>query len=293
MEASFYEKLADNGVKCTLCSHECVLLPNEMGICKCRVNKDGVLVAKTYGQISGMTSENLGEMGFHFYPNKELKLLSISGYGCNMNCPYCANAHISQGRIHTETLDKEDLVDRLKNLKKSSGVRGVCYTFNEPLIWFEHVRDYSKMLHDEGFMNAMETNGMAHPQAFKELLANMDLVNIDYKGFDKDFYEDYVHGDYQNVLENIQALEESGVYYEVSCVIVAGENDDEAAFEEGMKVLKEKAPSARINLLAVVIRHDEENIQVPTMEKMDALLAIAQRYFTDVKIVEREVLPRW
>lgn len=293
MEASFYEKLADNGVKCTLCSHECVLLPNEMGICKCRVNKDGVLVAKTYGQISGMTSENLGEMGFHFYPNKELKLLSISGYGCNMNCPYCANAHISQGRIHTETLDKEDLVDRLKNLKKSSGVRGVCYTFNEPLIWFEHVRDYSKMLHDEGFMNAMETNGMAHPQAFKELLANMDLVNIDYKGFDKDFYEDYVQGDYQNVLENIQALEESGVYYEVSCVIVAGENDDEAAFEEGMKVLKEKAPSARINLLAVVIRHDEENIQVPTMEKMDALLAIAQRYFTDVKIVEREVLPRW
>lgn len=293
MEACYYNKLEDGGVECTLCSHKCVLLPGEMGICKCRVNNDGVLVAKTYGVISGMTTETLGEMGFHFYPKEDLQLLSISGYGCNMNCPYCANKHISQGRIHTEPLHQEDLINRLKNLKKSSGVRGVCYTFNEPLIWFEHVRDYAKAVHEAGFYNAIETNGMIHPEAFKEILAYMDLVNIDYKGFSKEFYETYVHGDFDNVLENIHALEESGVFYEVSCVIVAGENDDEAFFEEGMRILKEKAPTARINLLAVVTRPDEEGIQVPSMEKMDALLDIAQRYFTDVKIVEREVLPRW
>ena len=107
MEASYYRKLEDGAVECQLCAHQCVIQPGEMGICRCRVNDNGTLIAKTYGEISGMTTEDLIEMGFYFYPDKELRLLSISAYGCNMNCPYCINHHISQGRIHTEHLDPE------------------------------------------------------------------------------------------------------------------------------------------------------------------------------------------
>lgn len=294
MEAAFYQKLEDGAVECQLCSHQCMLLPGEMGICKCRVNEDGMLIAKTYGEISGLDTETLNEMGFHFYPDKDLKLLSISAYGCNMNCPYCANQHISQGRIHTEDLSIEDLSERLNNLKRSTGVRGVCYTFNEPLIWYEHVRDYAQMVHEKGFMNAMETNGMINPDAFRSLLEWMDLVNIDYKGFSEEFYHDYVKGDFKNVLENIEILAQSGVYYEVTCVLLAGVNDNDAEFEEGMKILQKIAPNAPVNLLAVVPRprYEDDQELVPSVEKMNDLLNIAEKYFDQVKIVEREVRPR-
>ena len=293
MEACYYRKLDDGAVECQLCSHQCVIQPGEMGLCKCRINDKGTLIAKTYGEISGMTTEDLTEMGFYFYPDKDLKLLSISAYGCNMNCPYCINRHISQGRIHTEHLNLEDLVERLKNLHRSQGVNGVCYTFNEPLIWFEHVRDYSKVVRENGYMNALETNGMIHPEAFKLLLETMDMVNIDYKGFNADFYRNYVQGDYENVLENIATLAKSGVYYEVTCLIVAGENDAEADFEQGMQALQTVAPDAPVNLLAVVPGNKEDVVSQPSMEKMADLLAIAEKYFDKVQIVARDQAPQW
>ena len=289
MEAAFYEKLEDGAVVCHLCSHECLLLPGERGICKCRVNENGTLIAKTYGEVSGLTTENLKEMGFHFYQDKKLHLLSMSGYGCNMNCPYCINKHISQSRIYTESLPIGELLGRLENLKASpASVKGVCYTFNEPLIWYEHVRDYAQALHEGGYINAIETNGMINPEAFRSLLPLLDLVNIDYKGFDEEFYKDYLHGDFQNVLENIKILAESGVYYEVTCVIVANVNDNDAAFEKGMQILQKIAPKAPLNLLAMVPADKSEADMVPSVEKMADLLDIAEKYFEQVKIVERE-----
>lgn len=293
MEACYYRKLEDGAVECQLCSHHCVILPGEMGICRCRVNDNGVLIAKTYGEISGMTTETLDEMGFHFYPDKDLKLLSISAYGCNMNCPYCINRHISQGRIHTEHLGPEELVERLKNLHRSRGVNGVCYTFNEPLIWFEHVRDYSKVVREAGYLNALETNGMIHTEAFQQLLETMDIVNIDYKGFNEEFYRDYLQGDFNNVLENIAALAKSGVYYEVTCLIVANVNDNDAEFEKGMQLLHDAAPDALVNLLAVVPQNKEEIKTEPSVEKMNDLLEIAKKYFSQVQIVAREKAPQW
>lgn len=142
-------------------------------------------------------------------------------------------------------------------------------------------------------MNALETNGMINPQAFKTLLETMDLVNVDYKAFDADTYRDYLKGDYANVLENIGLLAESGVYYEVTCLIVADVNDDAAQFEKGMQALKEVAPEAPVNLLAVVPRSKEEADMEPSLEKMHDLLEIAQRYFTQVQIVDRDKAPQW
>lgn len=293
MEASYYRKLEDGAVECQLCAHQCVIQPGEMGICRCRVNDHGVLIAKTYGEISGMTTENLTEMGFYFYPEKDLQLLSISAYGCNMNCPYCINRHISQGRIHTEPLAPAELLQRMENLRRGSGVSGVCYTFNEPLIWYEHVRDYSKIVREAGFMNALETNGMINPDAFRTLLETMDMVNIDYKAFDAETYRDYLQGDHDNVLENIRILAESGIYYEVTCLLVDGVNDSDAQFEQGMQQLHAVAPEAQVNLLAVVPRDKEEAEMVPSTQKMSDLLAIAEKYFDKVQIVDRDKAPQW
>ena len=64
--------------------------------------------------------------------------------------------------------------------------------------------------------------------------------------------------------------------------------------EEGMKILQKIAPNAPLNLLAVVPRprFEEDEALVPSVEKMSDLLNIAEKYFEQVKIVEREVRPR-
>ena len=134
---------------------------------------------------------------------------------------------------------------------------------------------------------------MINSEAFATLLETMDMVNIDFKAFDADTYRDYLHGDYENVLENIAILAKSGVYYEVTCLIVAGVNDDPAQFEAGMQALKEAAPEAPVNLLAVVPRQEEDADTEPSLERMHELLAIAERYFLQAQIVDRDKAPQW
>ena len=83
------------------------------------------------------------------------------------------------------------------------------------------------------------------------------------------------------------------MYYEVTCLIVAGVNDDNETFEAGMKALKAVAPNAPVNLLAMVPQKDEEADLVPSAEKMHALLDIAAQYFEQVGIVDRNESSLW
>lgn len=283
MEAAYYTQWKNGTVKCLLCPHECVIEPGKYGVCRARYHQDGKLIVKTYGEVSGMTMESLEEMSFYFYPEKDINFFSIGSYGCNFVCPYCFNKHISQARIHTESLSIENLLMRINNLK-GQNVRGVCYTFNEPGIWFEHVRDYSKAIHDAGYLNAMETNGHLNSDAFKELLTHMDLVNLSYKGFDEEFYIDFCEGDFETVCKNIEILYQSGIYYEISCVIVKDVNDEEKFFRKGMETLKSLAPNARVSIIPVV-PSDEENMVPPSLAVLSDLEEVAKEYFDEVKLV--------
>ena len=83
------------------------------------------------------------------------------------------------------------------------------------------------------------------------------------------------------------------MYYEVTCLIVANVNDNDAEFDKGMQALQQVAPEAPINLLAVVPRNKEELEMVPSIEKMNDLLEIAKKYFAQVQIVDREKAPQW
>jgi len=50
-EAMFYEKLADDKVKCHLCNHFCTIAPDKRGICSVRENRKGVLYSLVYGRV--------------------------------------------------------------------------------------------------------------------------------------------------------------------------------------------------------------------------------------------------
>jgi pyruvate formate lyase activating enzyme len=54
MEAMYYEKVKEGGLRCRLCPHNCIIQEGKAGICKVRRNTGGILVAETWGKLSAI-----------------------------------------------------------------------------------------------------------------------------------------------------------------------------------------------------------------------------------------------
>ena len=70
----------------------------------------------------------------------------------------------------------------------SQGNVGVAYTYNEPLVGYEFVRDCSQAVHARGQVNVLVSNGQVNDAPLSELLPLIDAANIDLKGFTAEVY---------------------------------------------------------------------------------------------------------
>lgn len=90
----------------------------------------------------------------------------------------------------------EGLTDLAVDLSKQEpGNIGVAFTYNEPTVCFEFIRDTSKLLHEAGLKSVVVTNGGLVREYADELLPHVDALNIDLKGFSDEFYR-YVKGEF-------------------------------------------------------------------------------------------------
>ena len=68
-EASFYEKLPNHRVKCSLCERRCKIPQGSKGFCRTRVNIKGKLYTLVYGDIASMESRPIEiKPFFHYWP---------------------------------------------------------------------------------------------------------------------------------------------------------------------------------------------------------------------------------
>ncbi|MBR6473548.1 MAG: radical SAM protein, partial [Firmicutes bacterium] len=114
---------------------------------------------------------------------------------------------------------------------RSRGNIGVAFTYNEPLVGYEYVRDAARLIHDKGMKSVMVTNGTASSDILDELLPYIDAMNIDLKGFTDHYYEDVLGGDRQMVMDFIAKAAET-CHVELTTLIVPGENDSEEEIRE-------------------------------------------------------------
>ena len=249
-EARFYETLDDKKVQCHLCPHECVIAPDKTGLCKVRRNTEGVLYSLIYGEY---TSANLDPIEkkplYHFYPGEHI--FSIGTYGCNFTCEFCQNWQISQEVCDTRTVLPKEIVD----LCLSRGSIGIAYTYNEPTIWYEFVYDCSAAAHEANLVNALVTNGYISPEPLRELLPHVDAMNIDLKSFRDAFYKKTCGGRLQPVLDTI-ATASKRTHVELTTLIVPGQNDDPAEWDEAARWIAENAsPDTPLHLSAYTPRY--------------------------------------
>ncbi len=226
-EARFYNKLEDNKVHCTLCSHECIISTAKRGTCGVRENNDGILYALNYGKLAAQHIDPIEKKPlFHFYPGS--KSYSISTVGCNFRCVFCQNHDISQmpaltNRIIGKYVSPEDVVEQALKYDCKS----ISYTYTEPTIYFEYALDVAKIAHQHNIKNVFVTNGYFSLEALREIVPYLDAANIDLKSFSEDFYKKLCGAKLSPVLDTIKLLKECGIWIEVTTLIIPSKNDSD------------------------------------------------------------------
>ena len=203
-----------------------MIAEGKSGLCLGRKNVGGKLVAASYGEVVSIAVDPIEKKPlYHFLPGSEI--LSVATYGCNLRCPFCQNAEISQqvtGSRHVEP-------DELLALAKRHGTPSIAYTYNEPCIWFEYLMDAGKLMHEAGIKNVLVTNGMLNPEPLAELLPLISAMNIDLKSIRPGFYREYVKGDLETVLHAIRTAAKA-CHVELTNLLIPGRNDSESEIRE-------------------------------------------------------------
>lgn len=153
-------------------------------------------------------------------------ILSVGSFGCNMDCPFCQNYEIvgAGEDFPSESVTPRRLAELAEGLKTRGNI-GLAYTYNEPLVGWEFVRDCAAEIRARGMKNVLVTNGTAEPEIQRELLPLIDAYNIDLKGFTEEWYGK-LGGDLETA-KNFIAAAAGAAHVELTTLIVPGENDGE------------------------------------------------------------------
>ncbi|MBP5745199.1 MAG: AmmeMemoRadiSam system radical SAM enzyme [Lachnospiraceae bacterium] len=215
---------------CNVCFRHCSIDDGNLGFCRARSSKDGHVYPINYGRVTSLALDPIEKKPLNrFYPGS--KILSVGSFGCNLRCPFCQNSEISwddqvdRWQKTAESLLPKELADIAKECVGRGNI-GVAFTYNEPLIGYEYVRDTAKLIHEMGLKNVLVTNGTATKEVYEELADLIDAMNIDLKGFGTHYYSDILKGDLDMVLEMIESAVKR-CHVELTTLIIPGENDSE------------------------------------------------------------------
>ena len=221
-QAGHYQVLDQGKVRCGLCPQGCVIAPGALGLCRSRTNEDGRLMLTNYGRYTSLALDPIEKKPlYHFHPGRNI--LSIGGLGCNFQCAFCQNWNIAHGDVSVQFTTPEELAEHARVCGRRN--TGVAFTYNEPMIWFEFIRDTAPLLRERGLAVVLVTNGFINPEPFAELAPLVDAMNVDLKSFDDGFYRKYCKGRVAPVKETIAAAVKAGVWVEATQLLVPGLND--------------------------------------------------------------------
>ena len=215
-------------IVCESCMHRCSLGDGQRGICRARKNENGRIICENYGMVTSLALDTIEKKPLKRFRSGSM-ILSVGSYGCNLRCPFCQNHEISMidGETAEETvgavyLSPEWLANKATECREEGNI-GVAFTYNEPLVGWEYVRDTAKLVKEAGMDNVLVTNGSASLGVLEEILPYIDAMNIDLKGFRADYYKK-LGGDLETVKRFI-ARAVRDCHVELTTLIVPGEND--------------------------------------------------------------------
>ena len=268
-------------VTCELCFHRCELAEGQTGFCRARICRDGTVVPLNYGRLTSLALDPIEKKPLRRFRPGSL-ILSVGSFGCNLRCPFCQNHEISMARdgaIQTVDVSPEQLANKAEELI-SRGNIGVAYTYNEPLVGYEYVRDCAAAVHDRGMVNVLVSNGTIKEQPWRELLPYLDAANIDLKGFTSEWYR-RLGGNLDTVKRSI-ALAAERCHVEVTTLLVPGENDCTTEIRALAKWLASVNPDIPLHLSRFFPRYQMQDHLPTPVERVYQLAEDARNWLTYV-----------
>ena len=268
---------------CPVCFHHCILSEGQCGRCRARKNVKSKVICENYGKVTALALDPIEKKPLrHFMPGS--LILSVGSYGCNLSCPFCQNHDISMGD-GTVTDYREITPEELTALAAAYREQGdaygrrnigVAFTYNEPLAGYEFVRDTAKMVRERGMKNVLVTNGTAELSVLEEILPYIDAMNIDLKGFTKDYYR-MLGGSLEAVKAFIRRAAEE-CHVELTTLIVPGENDSAEEMEREAEWIASVDPETVLHVTRFFPRYKMADRQATDVETVCRLRDTAAEY---------------
>ena len=227
----YWHRLDDGRIQCDVCPRYCKLQDGQQGLCFVRACENGKVVLTTYGRSSGFCVDPIEKKPLnHFLPGTPV--LSFGTAGCNLSCKFCQNWDISKSR-EIDTLADEASPEVIANAARQLGCRSVAFTYNDPVIFMEYAIDVAQACHAVGIKTVAVTAGYVCDEPRREFYRYMDAANVDLKAFTERFYKQIAAGHLQPVLDTLTYLKrETNVWFEITTLLIPGENDSEKELEE-------------------------------------------------------------
>jgi len=257
---------------CSTCPRGCLVASGMLGACRSRRGGDTCVEPEGYGRITSLALDPIEKKPIACW-RPGTTVLSLGGYGCNMRCPFCQNASIAQAGpddVPWRTVTPEWVVRQALELAEHDCI-GIAYTYNEPLVNWEFLRDTGELAHKAGLVNVLVSNGMANSAVISQVAPLVDAANIDLKCFTDAGYRS-LGGHLSTVMHTIETLAAlSTCHLEVTTLVVPGLSDDDAQVEAMARWLASLDASIPYHLSRFFPRHrmaDAAPTPLPTMRRL-------------------------
>ena len=246
----YWHKLEDGRIQCDTCPRYCKLQEGQRGMCFVRARQDDQIVLTSYGRSSGFCVDPIEKKPLnHYLPGTPI--LSFGTAGCNLACKFCQNWDISKSR-EIDILADAASPELIARAASQLGCSSVAFTYNDPVIFMEYAIDVALACHELGIMAVAVTAGYMCKEPREELYKYMDAANVDLKGFTERFYKQICVGQLQAVLDTLVYLKHhTNVWFEITTLLIPGENDSEAEIEEETQwIMENLGPDVPIHFTA-------------------------------------------
>jgi pyruvate formate lyase activating enzyme len=246
----YWHTLEDRRIQCDLCPRFCRLHEGQRGLCFVRARQGDAMVLTTYGRSSGFCIDPIEKKPLnHFLPGTPV--LSFGTAGCNLTCKFCQNWDISKARAFDRLQDYAS-PEAIAQAAVASGCRSVAFTYNDPVIFLEYAVDVAQACRARGIRTVAVSAGYICEEPRAEFFRHMDAANIDLKGFTERFYKELCSAKLGPVLDTLIYLkEETNVWFEITTLLIPGENDSADEVEALSRwVLEKLGPDVPLHFTA-------------------------------------------
>ena len=270
---------------CSACPRRCRLADGAVGFCRARRAEGGRVVAANYGKVTSIALDPIEKKPMAFFHPGE-NVLSVGSFGCNLRCPFCQNDSISQhgeDGVQFQVATPNELAELALRTKRGRGNLGLAYTYNEPLVGWEFVRDCAREVHARGMLNVLVSNGCAEASVVEELAPLVDAANIDLKGPSQEYY-DWVGGDFAAVCRTIKTLHAAGCHVEVTTLVVPGRNDRDEDIDAIAAFIASVSPEIPLHVTRFFPRFRLSDSAPTLVVTVHRLAAVARRRLSRVLV---------